>query len=132
MQPDGHVALRHFLENRQKIGIVQRPPIHIRIELESHRAQFQYRAIHFLYRCGGIVHGQRCHETRKAIRMLHHKFRQAIVGQLRQFRRQLRVSQGLDGRRGHAHHLAVIAETIHDAKAHIEIHHRGNIGRAAS
>src|SRR6266699_5437319 len=74
MHPNGSVEFGHFLEDRQEIGFIQRPSVHIRKNLRAHGAKFFQRALDLFYGGSGMIHGQGGDESSKAMGVLGDQF----------------------------------------------------------
>ena len=80
MQPDRQVELRHQLEERQRLGRGQGRAQHVGEHLHADGVELANGAFCFVEQPFRIVHRQRGDERRKAVAVLGHQLRHAVVG----------------------------------------------------
>ena len=88
VHPDRQVVrVRHALEHREELRLVERPPVDAGADLDAARAERSDRAVHLLERRGHVVHRQRGDEGRKFLRPFAAHLRHAVVGDARELGR---------------------------------------------
>jgi hypothetical protein len=132
VQQDGEVILRHGLEERTKLGRVQRFAGSVAKNLNASRAKLSDRAVELDQRRFRVVHGQRSGEGGKSVRVAFDELRHTVVCRPGQLDGDRRAGQGFDGRRGQAQDLMVVVEAVHDPEALVEVHQHGNAANALS
>ena len=123
VQPDGAADLRHALEDRQEVRLVQRTAVHVRKHLDSRRAEVADGAVDLPNRRVRVVHRHRCDKPGETAGMPRHRCGHGIVGDSRQLRRLLGRAKRFKGRRGEAQHLHVVVEQIHHPEPLVQIDH---------
>src|SRR6266436_6254335 len=122
MHPDRQaVPVRHALEDREELRLVERPAVDVGEDLDALRAELADGAVHLLERGRHVVHRQRGDEGRELPGVLSHDLSHAVVRQPRQLGGLLGVSQELDGRHRQGQDLLVLGEALHHAHALVEV-----------
>src|SRR5882762_6892325 len=115
------VLVRHALENREELRLVERPAVDVGEDLDALRAELADGAVHLLERRRHVVHRQRGDEGRELPGVLPHDLRHAVVRQPRQLGGLLGTSEELDGRHRQGQDLLVLGEALHHAHALVEV-----------
>src|SRR3989441_7337809 len=128
MPPDRQAVLvRHALEDREELRLVERPAVDVGEDLDALGAELADGAVHLLERGGDIVHRQRGDEGRELPGVLLHDLRHAVVRQPGELGGLLGTSQELDGRHRQGQDLLVLGEALHHAHALVQVPQHRNV-----
>src|SRR5881396_3193407 len=128
MHPDRQaVPVRHALEDREELRLVERPAVDVGDDLDAPGAELADGAVHLLERGGDVVHRQRGDEGRELPGVLLHDLRHAVVRQPGQLGGLLGASQKLDGRHRQGQDLPVLGEALHHAHALVQVPQHRNV-----
>src|SRR5438046_3900519 len=122
MHPDRQaVPVRHALEDREELRLVERPAVDVGEDLDAPGAEVADARVHILERGSDVIHRQRGDEGRELPGVLLHDLSHAVVRQPGQLGGLLGTSQELDGRHRQSQDLLVLGEALHHAHALVQV-----------
>src|SRR5437879_576380 len=128
MHPDRQAVLvRHALEDREELRLVERPAVDVGEDLDALGAELADGAVHLLERGGDVIHRQRGDEGRELPGVLLHDLGHAVVRQPGQLGGLLGTSQKLDGGHRQGQDLPVLGEALHHAHALVQVPQHRNV-----
>jgi hypothetical protein len=125
------VVLRRALEQREEIGVIERPAVDARQHLDAARTEPADGAVQLLERRGQVVHGKRGDEGREPVRVGIAYARHAIVREARQLGRALRPGGELWRRLAQCQHLLQVRPWREHAQALLHVPQRPDFRRVA-
>src|SRR3989475_4409140 len=128
MHPDRQAVLvRHALEDREDLRLVERPAVDVGEDLDALGAELADGAVHLLEGGRHVVHRQRGDKGGELLGVLPHDLGHAVVRQPGQLGGLRGISQELDGRHRQGQDLLVLGEALHHAHALVEVPQHRNV-----
>ncbi len=125
MEQYRNVEVGHFVEDRRERGVVERPSLHVGIDLDGTKAQLPDRAVELIERPLRVVHRKTGRRAKEAVGKTRDQLRHLVIRDPRQFQCVDGTSHALNRRIGRVDDLHVaFSGCVHDTEPAVQIEQR--------